>query len=61
MQTTDNSPLIIDIFQFNGQLMKQVQLTGSEQSIDVSGLPPGMYILHYIKQGQVFRNKFLKH
>jgi hypothetical protein len=59
IKTEDNSLSQYQIFNSIGQVMKQGKLT--ENSVDVSGLPKGIYFIQLnVKNGQMFNSKFIK-
>jgi hypothetical protein len=59
IKTEDNSLSQYQIFNSIGQVMKKGKLT--ENSVDVSGLPKGIYFIQLnVKNGQMFNSKFIK-
>jgi hypothetical protein len=59
IKTEDISLSQYQIFNSIGQVMKQGKLT--ENSVDVSGLPKGIYFIQLnVKNGQMFNSKFIK-
>lgn len=60
LKTNQNTPIILDILNTNGQLVKHKQQLLSGQFIDLSDLPTGMFIVQYFQNGQWFRNKIIK-
>lgn len=59
IKTEDNSLSQYQIYNSIGQMLKQGKLT--ENSVDVSGLPKGIYFIQLnFKNGQMFNLKFIK-
>lgn len=59
IKTEDNSLSQYQIYNSIGQVMKQGKLT--ENSVDVSGLPKGIYFIQLnVKNGQMLNSKFIK-
>jgi hypothetical protein len=59
IKTEDNSLSQYQIYNSIGQVMKQGKLT--ENCVDVSGLPKGIYFIQLnVKNGQMLNSKFIK-
>ncbi|MDX9932084.1 MAG: T9SS type A sorting domain-containing protein [Bacteroidales bacterium] len=56
----ENDDFIVSVFDLNGKLHIRKQLSGSENSLNVSGLNPGLYIVHAQNEKQILTGKFLK-
>ncbi len=48
---------IVDI---NGRIFRKGSIESGQQQIEVSGLPAGMYLVHFYSSNMVFAEKFLK-
>ena len=50
----------VDIFDINGQLISKGVKIGIDNSIDISNLNEGIYIIHFIENGNRIPKKFIK-
>jgi len=57
---TSNTSAVVTLFNMNGATCLKQQLTASNQSISLSGLPAGVYFISVEVQGSVVRKKVVK-
>jgi len=57
---TSNTSADVTLFNINGAACLKQQLTASNQSISLSGLPAGVYFVSVEVQGSVVRKKVVK-
>lgn len=59
--TSDNGPLFLDVFNSTGTRIKQIQLlnTPSPQTVNLSGLPDGIYLLQVRSNNNTYSSKLI--
>jgi hypothetical protein len=60
IQFEEDQPLQCKILDLQGRTVSQMQVVRSGESLDVSGLPPGIYVLKIVIREQVYSQKFIK-
>ena len=56
----DGEDMKISIFDIFGKSVKQIEMEGKENQIDISSLSPGIYLIEIVSHGWRERRKFIK-